>query len=289
MQSQQGLLGLGLKVEENKSFDFSLDCTKRFKTRSTSFALLWRRSRRRNPPALMAKKKNSKKPPTKPYPTGSGSSHSVLKQSTPEIPSAVNSEIQTKQADLGLSSASSGPTSPSEPSMPASVTIAASTPKLTETLTSATVASALQASVPEQTVDPSTSTQLGLIEKRQSQKQIFRRKEVEAPAITPHLAAPIDSPQDAVVENPSLSITENRLPASQTIKEGQPQLKLTFAEISASPARKSDLNSQISLPIHSPIPIISTYTAVTDTPSSLTVAFDYDVSKGGFFNSRISI
>ncbi|KAF3542307.1 hypothetical protein DY000_02004550 [Brassica cretica] len=167
MQSQQGLLGRGLKVEENKSFDFSLDRTKRFKTRSTSFALLRRRSRRRNPPALMAKKKNSKKPPTKPYPTGSGSSHSVLKQSMPEIPSAVNSEIQTKQADLGLSSASSGPTSPSEPSMPASVTIAASTPKLTETLTSATVASALQASVPEQTVDPSTSTQLGLIEKVQ--------------------------------------------------------------------------------------------------------------------------
>ncbi|KAH0891608.1 hypothetical protein HID58_054037 [Brassica napus] len=234
-------------------------------------------------------------PPTKPYPTGSGSSHSVLKQSTPEIPSAVNSEIQTKQADLGLSSASSGPTSPSEPSMPASVTIAASTPKLTETLTSATVASALQASVPEQTVDPSTSTQLGLIEKVQpttatldgpSGKSLPATSssadlDPATPAITPHLAAPIDSPQDAVVENPSLSITENRLPASQTIKEGQPQLKLTFAEISASPARKSDLNSQISLPIRLPMPIISTYTAVTDTPSSLTVAFDYDVSKGG--------
>ncbi|KAG2294453.1 hypothetical protein Bca52824_041122 [Brassica carinata] len=224
----------------------------------------------------MAKKKNSKKPPTKPYPTGSGSSHSVLKQSTPEIPSAVNSEIQTKQADLGLTSASSGLTSPSEPSMPASVTIAASTPKLTETLTSATVASALQASVPEQTVDPSTSTQLGLIEKVQPTTATLdgpSRKSLPATSSSADL--------DPAMENPSLSITENRLPASQTIKEGQPQLKLTFAEISASPARKSDLNSQISLPIRSPMPIISTYTAATDTPSSLTVAFDYDVSKGG--------
>ncbi|CAN6819994.1 unnamed protein product [Brassica oleracea] len=206
-----------------------------------------------------------KGPPTKPYPTGSGSSHSVLKQSTPEIPSAVNSEIQTKQADLGLSSASSGPTSPSEPSMPASVTIAASTPKLTETLTSATVASALQASVPEQTVDPSTSTQLGLIEKVQP------------------TTATLDGPSGKSL--PATSSSADLDPASKwrrfTIKEGQPQLKLTFAEISASPARKSDLNSQISLPIRSPMPIISTSTAVTDTPSSLTVAFDYDVSKGG--------
>ncbi|CDY23208.1 BnaA04g05510D [Brassica napus] len=263
----------------------------------------------------MAKNKNSKKPPTKPYPTGSGSSHSVLKQPTPEIPLAVYSEIRTKQADLSLSSAPPGPISPSEPSMPASVAIAASTPKLNETLTSATVASAPQASVPEQTNNPSPSIQMGLIEKvqpptatlngpsgkslpatssstdldpaskwrrfRQSQKQIYRRKEVEAPAISPHLAVPIDSPQDAVVENPSLLISENRLPASQTIKEGQPQLKPTFAEISATPARKSDLNSQISLPIRSPMPIISTSKAVTDTPSSSTVAFDYDVSKGG--------
>ena len=122
---------------------------------------------------------------------------------------------------------------------------------------------------------------LSISSQRQSQKQIYRRKEVEAPAISPHLAVPIDSPQDAVVENPSLLISENRLPASQTIKEGQPQLKPTFAEISATPARKSDLNSQISLPIRSPMPIISTSKAVTDTPSSSTVAFDYDVSKGG--------
>ncbi|KAH0928736.1 hypothetical protein HID58_014463 [Brassica napus] len=239
----------------------------------------------------MAKNKNSKKPPTKPYPTGSGSSHSVLKQPTPEIPLAVYSEIRTKQADLSLSSAPPGPISPSEPSMPASVAIAASTPKLNETLTSATVASAPQASVPEQTNNPSPSIQMGLIEKVQPPTATLNgpRKEVEAPAISPHLAVPIDSPQDAVVENPSLLISENRLPASQTIKEGQPQLKPTFAEISATPARKSDLNSQISLPIRSPMPIISTSKAVTDTPSSSTVAFDYDVSKGGFFNSRIFI
>ncbi|KAG5395485.1 hypothetical protein IGI04_017299, partial [Brassica rapa subsp. trilocularis] len=243
----------------------------------------------------MAKNKNSKKPPTKPYPTGSGSSHSVLKQPTPEIPLAVYSEIRTKQADLSLSSAPPGPISPSEPSMPASVAIAASTPKLNETLTSATVASAPQASVPEQTNNPSPSSQMGLIEKVQPPTATLNGpsgKSLPAtssstdldpatPAISPHLAVPIDSPQDAVVENPSLLISENRLPASQTIKEGQPQLKPTFAEISATPARKSDLNSQISLPIRSPMPIISTSKAVTDTPSSSTVAFDYDVSKGG--------
>ncbi|KAH0849409.1 LOW QUALITY PROTEIN: hypothetical protein HID58_096419, partial [Brassica napus] len=236
-------------------------------------------------------------PPTKPYPTGSGSSHSVLKQPTPEIPLAVYSEIRTKQADLSLSSAPPGPISPSEPSMPASVAIAASTPKLNETLTSATVASAPQASVPEQTnnllhrskwassrrfshLQRLSTVRLESHSPQQAPQQTLTRR-VEAPAISPHLAVPIDSPQDAVVENPSLLISENRLPASQTIKEGQPQLKPTFAEISATPARKSDLNSQISLPIRSPMPIISTSKAVTDTPSSSTVAFDYDVSKGG--------
>lgn len=104
----------------------------------------------------------------------------------------------------------------------------------------------------------------------------------------PEHAVPIDSSKDPAVTN-KLHVSQTTLPLDSDNQPQSPQInkvvqnqqKQSFAEVSASPARKSDPITKGSVPYRSLLPQISTPKKSKANPSSSTIAFDYDFSRGG--------
>lgn len=120
-----------------------------------------------------------------------------------------------------------------------------------------------------------------------SSKQIYRPKDTGTTSKVPEKAVPNDPPKDLAVTNQvhvsqdTLLLASDQPKSPQINKATQNNQKQTFAEVSASTARKSDPITKGSVPYRSLLPQISTPKTSKANPSSSIIAFDYDVSRGG--------